>query len=107
MHRIRILPALLLLVALAACEFSRQPERAAGPSGPAQWDSCTSFAFSGGYPIASGGDYGGNSSFLYLPGQRPVPLETGNYVTRELEIQDALTDYCRRVMVPRGMVTYP
>ena len=87
---------------LASCVFERRPEPELG----GRWDSCTTFAFSGGYPVAWGGDYGGNPNFLYLPGQRPVPL-SGEYLQRRLETEDALMDYCRRNLVPQGAVISP
>ena len=94
--------ALTVLLSVSACVFERGPEPELG----GRWDSCTSFAFSGGYPIASGADYGGNPNFLYLPGQAPVPLSHDELI-RHLEIEDALTSYCNRVLVPRGHIAYP
>lgn len=94
--------ALTMLLTVSGCVFERQPDPELG----GRWDSCASFAFSGGYPIAKGGDYGGNPNFLYLPGQAPISL-SHDELLRHLEIEDALTEYCKRSLVPRGWVASP
>ena len=80
---------LLLPLLLAGCVLRN------GPDQYGRYESCDAFAASGGYPIASGADYGGNPNFLYLPGQKPIPL-SGDYLSRQFETMDALRDYCER-----------
>lgn len=94
--------ALVFALATSGCTFERTPDPELG----GRWDSCQSFAFSGGYPIASGADYGGNPNFLYLPGYKPVPIDHDELL-RHLEIEDALMKYCQQVLVPHGAVAYP
>jgi hypothetical protein len=88
--------AVLPLLMLGGCAFTRAPEQAG------VWGDCNQFAWSGGYPVASGADYGGNPNFLYLPGEAPVWISR-EPIIRHLEIQDALRSYCERRMVPGGM----
>jgi hypothetical protein len=80
---------LVLPLLLAGCVFSN------GPDQYGRYENCDAFAASGGYPIASGGDLGGNPNFLYLPGQDPIPLDR-DYLSRQLEMMDALRDWCER-----------
>jgi hypothetical protein len=79
---------LFLPLLLAACAGH-------GPDQYGRYENCDEFAWSGGYPIASGADYGGNPNFLYLPGQDPIRI-SNDFLTRHLDITDALRDYCER-----------
>ena len=88
-----LLRAILLPLLLAACVMQQVPD-AYG-----RWGSCDEFAWSGGYPVAWGADLGGNPNFLYLPNQAPVPISR-DFLTRHLEITDALRDWCQRNMKP-------
>ena len=82
-------PMLLLPLLLAGCVMGH------GPDQYGRYQSCEAFAASGGYPIASGGDLGGNPNFLYLPGEKPIRL-SGEYLQRQLDTMDALRDWCER-----------
>src|SRR3954469_14919328 len=85
--------ALIIPLLFAACVMRQAPD----PYG--RWGSCDEFAWSGGYPIAWGGGLGGNPNFLYLPEQAPIRISR-DFLTRHLEITDALRDWCQRHMRP-------
>ena len=94
MRRLRVLPLLLLVSSLlGSCVLQQVPDQYG------RWGSCDEFAWSGGYPIAWGGDLGGNPNFLYLPNQAPVRI-SNDFLQRHLEITDALRSWCERNMTP-------